>query len=170
MKYLLMHKVQMHIGAISWVECGLCMCLPVDYLPVQMHKPYIAFCGVWLKIEPPHDKTNKMTVRPVKTQISLGIHPVWSVFTVCSMGSKGPRDSSCGQQKLWSDSANSQADLSLCWAQSHSVGFVMRRLSYLFIIIKCPLFIRWHCIFPCRFYVLCWSWTWWTITIWKCRW
>ena len=28
--------------------------------------------------EPPHDKTNKMTVRPVKTQISLGIRPVWS--------------------------------------------------------------------------------------------
>ena len=37
--------------------------------------------------EPPHDKTNKMTVRPVMTQISLGIRPVWSVFTVCSMGS-----------------------------------------------------------------------------------
>ena len=28
--------------------------------------------------EPPHDKTNKMTVCPAKTQISLGIHPVWS--------------------------------------------------------------------------------------------
>ena len=28
--------------------------------------------------EPPHDKTNKMTVRPAKTQISLGIRPVWS--------------------------------------------------------------------------------------------
>ena len=28
--------------------------------------------------EPPHDKTNKVTVRPAKTQISLGIHPVWS--------------------------------------------------------------------------------------------
>ena len=27
--------------------------------------------------EPPHDKTNKMTVRPAKTQISLGIRPVW---------------------------------------------------------------------------------------------
>ena len=37
--------------------------------------------------EPPHDKTNKMTVRPAKTQISLGIHPVWSVFDVRSMGS-----------------------------------------------------------------------------------
>ena len=29
-----------------------------------------------------HDKTNKMSVCPVKTQISLGIYPVWSVFTV----------------------------------------------------------------------------------------
>ena len=28
--------------------------------------------------EPRHDKTNKMTVRPAKTQISLGIYPVWS--------------------------------------------------------------------------------------------
>ena len=28
------------------------------------------------KNEPPHDKTNKMTVRPAKTQISLGIRPV----------------------------------------------------------------------------------------------
>ena len=29
-----------------------------------------------LKYEPRHDKTNKVTVRPVKTQISLGIRPV----------------------------------------------------------------------------------------------
>ena len=28
--------------------------------------------------EPTHDKTNNMTVRPAKTQISLGIRPVWS--------------------------------------------------------------------------------------------
>ena len=27
--------------------------------------------------EPQHDKTNKMTVRPSKTQIGLGIRPVW---------------------------------------------------------------------------------------------
>ena len=33
--------------------------------------------------KPPHDKTSKMTVRPEKTQISLGIRPVWSVFDVC---------------------------------------------------------------------------------------
>ena len=29
--------------------------------------------------QPPHDKTNTVVVRPAKTQISLGIHPVWSV-------------------------------------------------------------------------------------------
>ena len=29
-------------------------------------------------IEPPHDKTNKMTVHPAKTLTSLGIRPVWS--------------------------------------------------------------------------------------------
>ena len=35
--------------------------------------------STWTKnYEPPHDKINKMTVRPAKTQISLGIHPVWS--------------------------------------------------------------------------------------------
>ena len=28
--------------------------------------------------EPQHDKTNKVSVRPEKTQISLGIRPVWS--------------------------------------------------------------------------------------------
>ena len=28
--------------------------------------------------EPRHDKTNEMVVRPAKTQISLGIRPVWS--------------------------------------------------------------------------------------------
>ena len=48
--------------------------------------------------EPPHDKTNKMTVRPAKTRISLGI---------CL--------SSCGQQRFWLDWADAQADLSLCW-------------------------------------------------------
>ena len=33
--------------------------------------------------EPRHDKTNKVTVRPAKTQISLGIHPVWSESSLC---------------------------------------------------------------------------------------
>ena len=40
-----------------------------------------------LRNQPPHDKTNKMTVHPAKTQISLGICQVWSGFAVHSMGS-----------------------------------------------------------------------------------
>ena len=50
--------------------------------------------------EPLHDKTNKMTVHSVKTQISLGIRPVWSVFTERSIGSRGPNVSSCRQRRL----------------------------------------------------------------------
>ena len=38
------------------------------------------------------------------------------VFAVRSMGSYGPKFSSCGQRRLWSDWADAQADLSLRWA------------------------------------------------------
>ena len=35
-------------------------------------------CGCFTVFEPRHYKTNKTSVRPAKTQISLGIRPVWS--------------------------------------------------------------------------------------------
>ena len=38
-------------------------------------------------IEPLHDKTNKVAVRLAKTQITLGIRSVWSVFALRLMGS-----------------------------------------------------------------------------------
>ena len=59
-------------------------------------------------IEPPHDKTNKMAC--------VDILPVWSVFAV---GMKNHWDLSYTesiQRRLWSDWADAQADLSLCWA------------------------------------------------------
>ena len=34
--------------------------------------------------EPRHDKTNKVIVSPAKTQISLGIRPVWSESSLCA--------------------------------------------------------------------------------------
>ena len=79
--------------------------------------------------EPRHDKTNKMTVRPAKTQISL-----IRFFAVRSMGSEGLWLSSCGQRRLWSDWADAQADADsedsdqTGWITSHTVGFVMRQL------------------------------------------
>ena len=39
--------------------------------------------------EPRHDKTSRMTVRPAKTQISLGISPVWSVSSLSAWRKPG---------------------------------------------------------------------------------
>ena len=75
--------------------------------------------------EPRHDKTNKMSVRPAKTQISLGICSVWSESSLCAQClAKDPR--------LWSDWADAKADLSLCRTHTHFVGFVMSWLIYSF--------------------------------------
>ena len=37
-----------------------------------------------IECQPRHDKTNKRSVRPAKTQISQGIRPVWSESSVCA--------------------------------------------------------------------------------------
>ena len=65
--------------------------------------------------EPPHDKINKMTVHPAKTDQPGHLPSLIRVFDMRSMGSKGLKLSSCGQRRLWSDWADVQADLSLHW-------------------------------------------------------
>ena len=43
-------------------------------------------------------------VRPAKTQISLGIRPVWSESSLCAQWvAKDPSFFSCGQRRRWSD-------------------------------------------------------------------
>ena len=73
-----------------------------------------------------------MIVHPAKTQISLGIHPVWSESSLSAwrkLGSLATISNPLNaQRRLWSDWADAQTDLSLRWAQSHFVGFIMRRL------------------------------------------
>ena len=71
-------------------------------------------------------------VRPAKTQINLGIRPVWSVLAVRFMGSQGPSASSCCKWRLRSDWADAQADLSLCWAHRSFCWFVVQWLICLF--------------------------------------
>ena len=68
-----------------------------------------------LVFEPEHEKTYKWYVHPAKTPISLHIHAVWSAFAWRSLGSQGPKVSSSGQQRLWSDCMDVQADPSLHW-------------------------------------------------------
>ena len=76
-------------------------------------------------------KTNKISVRPAKTQISLGIRPVWSESSLCTQWvAKGPTVSSCEHRRFWSDWADAQANLSLRWAHTHFVGFIMSRPIY----------------------------------------
>ena len=54
----------------TWV--GLCSLRIFDSVLILSH------------FEPPHDKTNNVVVCPVKTQISLGIRPVWSESSLCT--------------------------------------------------------------------------------------
>ena len=52
------------------------------------------YLGIWPYHwnEPRHDKTNKMSVRPAKSKISLGIRPVWPESSLCAQWvAKDPR-------------------------------------------------------------------------------
>ena len=85
-----------------------------------------------IRNEPPHDKTKNVVSRPAKTQISLGICPVWSESSLSAWRKLGSLATHWAHSED-SDQTNAQADLSLRWAHTHFVGFVMRRLiSYIF--------------------------------------
>ena len=82
-------------------------------------------------VEPPHDKTSNVAVRPAKTRISLGIRPVCSESSLSACRKLGSLATHWAHSEDWSVWADAQADLSLRWAHTHFVGFVMRRVSYL---------------------------------------
>ena len=60
-------------------------------LYTEIHfKPYQLLMRYMLsKYEPWHDKTNEVSVRPAKTQISLGIRPVWSESSLSAWRNHG---------------------------------------------------------------------------------
>ena len=69
-------------------------------------------------------KPRKWYVRPAKTQISLGIRPVWSESSLSACRKK--LESLATQ---WAHSKDSnQTGWSLCWMLIHFVGFVVRKL------------------------------------------
>ena len=74
---------------------------------VNLQRQVFSWSGSY---EPRHDKTNKMSVRPVKTDQPGHLPSLIRVFAVCSMGSLGPKLSSCEQRRLLSDWAGAQAD------------------------------------------------------------
>ena len=76
-------------------------------------------------------KPAKRHVRPVRTQISLHIHPVWSQSSLCvQWAAKDPSFLQVDSEDL-SDWVDAQADSNLRWAHSHFVSFDMRQLILL---------------------------------------
>ena len=84
------HQIPTLSVLLRWVRSRLGYNIPIRV----WHKgscecDYYGFRVVWA---PPHDKTNKMSVRPETTQISLGICPVWSESSLCTQWiAKDPR-------------------------------------------------------------------------------
>ena len=71
-----------------------------------------------------------MTVCPAKTQISLGIRPVWSESSLCAQWVAKDLNFLHADSEDWSDWVDAQANLSFLRADSHFVGFVMRWLNF----------------------------------------
>ena len=100
------------------------------------HFTYYSVPCVWTSLwrydclcEPPHDKTIKMAFAPSEDldqpEHSLSLIRVFAVRMKIAWVLSYPLSA---QRRLWSDWVDAQADVSLRWAHSHFVGFVMRRL------------------------------------------
>ena len=112
-----------------------------------MRKFYLNYCAVfcvkiekikltfWINVsvlirlrlhEPPHDKTNRMTVHPAKTQISLGICPVWSESSLCTLRIAKDPSFFHADSPGWSESSLSTYTilLVLSWGGSHRCRIV----------------------------------------------
>ena len=66
------------------------------------------------------------------------------VFAVRSMGSWGPKLSSCGQRRLWSDWADAQADLSLRRAHMPFCWFCHEAAQFNVQLIRCEPYPYWQ--------------------------
>ena len=93
----------------------------------------------------------KWHVRSAKTHISLDIRPVWSESSLSAWRKRGSFASSYplnAHRRLWSDLADAQTDLSLGWAHSVFVGFIMRRLiklQYRISVMTSSGVVKWTC-------------------------
>ena len=84
---------------------------------------------MWCVIQPPNDKTNKMACAPSEDSDQPGHPPVWSKTSLSAWRKLGSLATQWAHSEDWSDWADAQADLSLHWAHTHFVGFVMRPLN-----------------------------------------
>ena len=120
-------EVFVHIGIQMLVDCYcLFTLLGIKMLVHSYRLLSISEYTRFIILEPPHDKTNKMTVRPAKTQIRLGIRPVWSESSLCAQWvAKDPSffhaDSEDSDQTGWS---LRWTHMSFCWF-CHEVAHIL---------------------------------------------
>ena len=103
--------------------------------PVRKLKDHYGICGIENTAMKPtraaawQNKQND--VHAAKIQISLGIHPVWSVFIVRMKKPWVLSYPLSAQRRLWSDWADAQADPSLHWAL-RSFCWVCHAVAHIF--------------------------------------
>ena len=94
--------------------CVLRTVLVNKSLELITYNPFIA--GPVKINEPHHDKTNKMTCTPSEDSDQISLCPVWPESSLCAHWvTKNPRFLHADSED-WSDWADAQADLNLCWA------------------------------------------------------
>ena len=82
-------------------------------------------------LEPPPDKTNKVSLCPAKTQISLSIRPVWSESSLSAWRKRG----SLATHSAHSEDSDQTGQMPrLIWVFAghtcHSVVFIMKRFTF----------------------------------------
>ena len=131
---------QLNNGKNIWSSLKMQWQLPHltnDYCLAVIGQTINAFINLrpW-SFEPPHDKTNNVVVRPAKTQISLGIRPVWPESSLSAWRKLGSLATHWAQAKTlirlggcpgWSESALGAH--SLCC-------FVTRRLIFVMVYVR----------------------------------
>ena len=83
----------------------------------QSHVVTLVYHWLWIMIEQQHDKMNKMTCAP-SADSDQPRQPPSLISLCCALNGKLRTwdFSSCRQRSIWSDWADAQADLCLCWA------------------------------------------------------
>ena len=77
-------------------------------------------------------------IKPTKTQISLGIRPIWSESSLCAQWVAKDPSFLHADSEDWSDWAYAPADLSFRWTHSQLVGFIMSWLICLIFLATSP--------------------------------
>ena len=125
------HILQLHVNIMS-----RSMSLSPCPVPLESCCPWLwPFLYIFI-FEPAHDKTYNKTGVTSKDS-DLSVHPLSmaSVLVYPSFDSLDAVEGTCDRRKLWSDCADAQADLSLRWSHKRFIGFVVRLLIYVLLVL-----------------------------------